>query len=88
MAVTHLGITIDYSGIKLDELPKEAVAEVLRAYPRLEMKKKLRQALCCVVERKPHAAFANFLEDFGQRYVPGFTAVDLCDVLEGAPFDG
>lgn len=88
VAVTFIGIAVDYGGFDLDKLPKEAVLEVLRAYPRLEMKTKLRHALCGVVERKPHTSIGNFLGDYGRRYVPGFKEINLCDALEGAPFDG
>lgn len=87
VAITHIGISMDYGGFALDRLPKEAVAEVLRAYPRLAMKTKLRHALCGVVERKPQTSFGNFLADFGRRYVPGFQEMSPCDALAGAPFD-
>ncbi|XXX80843.1 HD domain-containing protein [Sorangium sp. So ce134] len=88
VALTHLGISVDYGGFGLEELPGQAVEEILRAYPRLEMKRMLRGALCRVVERKPHTTAGNFLEDFGRRYVPGFQPMDACAALEGAPFDG
>jgi hypothetical protein len=88
VAVTHFGISTDYGGFMLDELPAQAVAQVLRAYPRLELKQRLRRALCGVVARKPHTAFGNFLAEYGRRYVPGFTERNACDALERAPFDG
>ncbi|WP_437545597.1 HD domain-containing protein [Sorangium sp. So ce367] len=87
VAVAHLGIGIDYGGMGLDALPRGAVEEILRAYPRLEMKQELRRALCGVVERKPHTTAGNFLADYGRRYVPGFQPFDASALLEGAPFD-
>ncbi|WP_437609914.1 HD domain-containing protein [Sorangium sp. So ce834] len=87
VAVAHLGIGIDYGGVGLEALPRGAVEEILRAYPRLEMKQELRRTLCGVVARKPHTAAGNFLSAFGRRYVPGFQPFDASALLEGAPFD-
>ncbi|WP_437974750.1 HD domain-containing protein [Sorangium sp. So ce295] len=87
VAVAHLGIAIDYGGLGLEALPRGAVEQILRAYPRLEMKQELRRALCGVVERKPHTTAGNFLADYGRRYVPGFQPFDASALLEGAPFD-
>ncbi|KYG01220.1 hypothetical protein BE21_56700 [Sorangium cellulosum] len=87
VAIAHLGIGIDYGGVGLEALPRGAVEEILRAYPRLEMKQDFRRALCGVVERKPHTTAGNFLSDFGRRYVPGFQPFDASALLEGAPFD-
>ncbi|KYF93291.1 hypothetical protein BE20_09675 [Sorangium cellulosum] len=87
VAIAHLGIGIDYGGIGLEALPRGAVEEILRAYPRLEMKQDFRRALCGVVARKPHTTAGNFLSDFGRRYVPGFQPFDASALLEGAPFD-
>ncbi|WP_437956640.1 HD domain-containing protein [Sorangium sp. So ce119] len=87
VAVAYLGISIDYAGFGLEELPRGAVEEILRAYPRLEMKQELRRALCGVVARKPHTAAGNFLSDYGRRHVPGFQPFDASALLEGAPFD-
>ncbi|XYI01916.1 HD domain-containing protein [Sorangium sp. So ce1128] len=88
VAVVHLGVTIDYGGFGLEELPRGAVEEILRAHPRLDMKKRLRDALCREVERKPQTAAGNYLSDYGRRYVTGFQPVDFSAVLEGTPFDG
>ncbi|AGP33215.1 HD domain-containing protein [Sorangium cellulosum] len=87
VAIAHLGIGIDYGGVGLEALPRGAVEEILRAYPRLEMKQDFRRALCGVVGRKPHTTAGNFLSDFGRRYVPGFQPFDASALLEGAPFD-
>ncbi|WP_437570893.1 HD domain-containing protein [Sorangium sp. So ce542] len=87
VAIAHVGIGIDYGGVGLEALPRGAVEEILRAYPRLEMKQDFRRALCGVVERKPHTTAGNFLADFGRRYVPGFQPFDASALLEGAPFD-
>ncbi|XXY45927.1 HD domain-containing protein [Sorangium sp. So ce269] len=88
VAVAHLGISVDYGGLGLEELPRGAVEEIVRAHPRLEMKQRFRDALCRVVERKPHTAAGNFLSDYGRRYVKGYQPLDTSALLEGSPFDG
>jgi len=87
VAVGTMGIGLDYGGFFFDQIPPAEVAEVLRAYPRLQMKKRFADACCRLVTAKPETSSDNFLRDFGERFVPGYKSVSTVDLLMNAPFE-
>ena len=86
VVMTHSGITVDVIGIGLDRIPQDKLRAVLTEFPRLVFKNQFKERLCSVVRRKPATSFDNVLRDFGSRYVEGFTAPSLVDLLASAPF--
>ena len=87
VAVGTMGIGLDYGGFFLEVVPPAAVAEVLHAFPRLRMKTQFAEACCRLVAAKPETTSDNFLRDFGERFVPGYTPVSTVDLLVNAPFE-
>jgi hypothetical protein len=77
---------VDVFGFGVDQLPKEAVAQVIAAFPRMEFKKVYQKVLAVVVARKPETSSATFLADIGERHVPGYLAPNFCDMMNEAPF--
>ncbi len=47
---------------------------VVAEYPRLDMRKAATEMLCNMCKRKPETTYDNFLRDFGDRYVEGYSA--------------
>ena len=86
VAMTHSGIAVDVIGAGLDLIPSEKVRAILTEFPRLALKRQFRDCLCSVIRRKPATSYDNVLRDIGIRYVEGFTAPSLADLLENAPF--
>src|SRR6266403_2176013 len=86
VAMTHSGIAVDAIGVGLDRIPKTSQREILTEFPRLAFKNQIQGCLCNLIRRKPATAFDNGLRDFGSRYVDGFTAPSLVDLLANAPF--
>ena len=86
VAVAHSGILVDVFGAGLDLIPQDKVPAILAEFPRLSMKKQFLECLCGVVRRKPATSYDNSLRDLGTRYVKGYTAPSVADVLENAPF--
>jgi hypothetical protein len=86
IALVSSGAGADVAGFGIDQLPREAVAQVIAAIPRLGFKKGYQKVLAEVVARKPETAFFNFLSGVGERHVPGFKAPNFCDLMDAAPF--
>jgi hypothetical protein len=86
IALVSAGAGADVVGFGIDRLPREAVAEVVAAFPRQGFKKAYQVVLAEVVARKPETAFLTFLTGVGERHVPGFKAPNFCDLMDAAPF--
>jgi hypothetical protein len=86
VAMTHSGIFVDVLGAGLELIPQDKLRAILAEFPRLSMKKQFLECLCGVVRRKPATTYDNSLRDFGTRYVQGYAAPSVADLLENAPF--
>ena len=86
VAMTHSGIFVDVIGAGLELIPQDKLRAILAEFPRLSMKKQFRDCLCGVVRRKPATSYDNSLRDLGTRYVEGYTAPNVADLFENAPF--
>jgi len=86
IALVSAGAGADVAGFGIDQLPKEAVAQVIAAFPRPGFKKAYQKVMAEIVVRKPGTATGNFLAGIGERHVPGYKAPNLCDLMDAAPF--
>ena len=86
VALSTAGIALDWGGWGYDSLPQTLIAEIVAAFPRLEMKKRFAQAVCHIVETRPDSTYDNFARDFGERFVPGYKRPSIVDFLTGSPF--
>src|SRR5262249_27106295 len=80
VAVGTMGIGLDYGGFGVDALPAGELERILGAFPRLKMKQQFAQACCRLVTEKPETSYDNFLRDFGERFVRGYTTVSTVDL--------
>jgi len=80
------GIGLDWGGFGYESLSASRVAEVVDAFPRLDMKQRFAQAVCRVVKTRPTTTYDNFAADFGERFVAGYKRPSTVDVLMNAPF--
>jgi hypothetical protein len=87
VAVGTMGIGLDYGGFGVEALASGDLERILGAFPRLKMKQRFADACCRVVSETPETSYDNFLRDFGERFVPGYTAVSTVDLLMNAPFE-
>jgi hypothetical protein len=86
IALVNAGAVVDVIGLGVDQLPKEAVAQVIEAFPRLGFKKAFQKVMAEVAARKPETTSFTFLADIGERNVPGYHAPNFCDLMNVAPF--
>jgi len=80
------GIGLDWGGFGYEALPGAQLAEIVEAFPRLEMKQRFTRAVCRVVETRPATTYDNFAGDFGERFVPGYKRASTVDYLLNSPF--
>ena len=56
------------------------------AFPRLDMKRSFTDTVCRICKTRPETTYDNFARDFGERFVPGYTAQSSVDFMMNAPF--
>jgi len=86
IALATMGIGLDWGGFGYDALTESEVAEIVEAFPRLELKQKFARAVCRIVETRPTTTYDNFARDFGERFVPGYKPASTVDYLLNSPF--
>jgi hypothetical protein len=86
IALVSAGAGADVVGVGIDQLPREAVAEVIAAFPRPGFKKACQKVLAEIGVRKPETAIGNFLAAVGERHVVGYRAPNFCDLMDSARF--
>jgi hypothetical protein len=80
------GIGLDWGGFGYELLPGEVIAEIVDAFPRLDMKQRFAHSVCWIVETRAATTYDNFASDFGERWVPGYKRPSIADLLLNAPF--
>jgi hypothetical protein len=86
VALSTAGIGLDWAGLGYDSLPQTLIAEIVDAFPRLDMKKRFAHAVCRIVRTRPASTYDNLASDFGERFVPGYTRPSVVDFLTSSPF--
>ena len=83
-----VGAGIDYAGFLSEQIPKGTMASILAAFPRLQMKRQLKDCLCGIARARPQTTYENFIRDFGERFVEGYKPqISTVDLLMNAPFE-
>lgn len=76
VVATSYGITTDFSGVEgapMGLLSQNEYDAIVKEVPRLGMKDEFREALCGLCRTKPQTTFDNFVADWGEKYVEGYT---------------
>jgi HD superfamily phosphodiesterase len=86
VALCAAGIAMDFGGAGVETLAPDELAVVLDAFPRLDMKRKMKTCFCHLAHAKPATTYESFVRDFGERFVAGYKAPSRVDFLMNAPF--
>ena len=86
IALVSAGAGADVVGFGIDQLSREAVAQVIAVFPRPGFKKAYQKVMAEIVVRKPETAAGNFLAGIGERHVAGYKAPNFCDLMNASPF--
>ena len=88
VGICTAGVGADYAGLLYERIPTASAARILAAFPRLQMKRQLKECLCGIAQARPETTYDNFIRDFGERLVEGYRpAISTVDLLLNAPFD-
>ncbi|MBB3289460.1 MULTISPECIES: hypothetical protein [unclassified Rhizobium] len=87
VALCTAGIGLDVIGWRYSALSSADMARIVSEFPRLEMNSKMTKCFCCIVERNAETTYDNFARDFGERFVQGYKAPSVVDLVLNAPFD-
>ena len=87
VALCTAGIVLDFGGPQYDRIPPSEMRSILAAFPRLDMKRSFTDSVCRIVKAKPETTYDNFAQDFGERFVPGYSRPSTVDFLMNAPFE-
>jgi hypothetical protein len=88
VALGTMGIGLDFGGFGFEAMISDVeMAEILKAFPRLQMKRCFAETCRHLVATRPETTSDNFLRDFGERFVPGYKPSSTVDLLMNAPFD-
>jgi hypothetical protein len=80
------GAGADVLGPDASQISQDEVKLVLKAFPRLQFKKRFVRTCSDVVRKYPAGATRSFMRDVGERYVPNFHPRNFCDAVAKAPF--
>jgi hypothetical protein len=86
VALCTAGIVLDVVGLQYNLIPPAEMTEILREFPRLDMKRRMTRCFCHIAETKPETTYDNFARDFGERFVSGYKAPSSVDFVMNAPF--
>jgi hypothetical protein len=87
VALCTAGIVLDVVGIQYSLIPPADLEEILREFPRLDMKRRMTRCFCHIAETHPETTYDNFVRDFGERFVAGYKAPSSADYVANAPFE-
>jgi HD domain-containing protein len=88
VGICTAGAGADFAGLRYERIPRMDAACILAAFPRLQMKRRLKECLCGMAQTRPETTYENFVRDFGERFIEGYKpAISTVDLLLNAPFD-
>ncbi|SEI08746.1 HD domain-containing protein [Tardiphaga sp. OK245] len=87
VALCTAGICFDVVGLQYELIPPSDVAAIVAEFPRLGMKQKMTRCFCHIARTQPGTTYDNFIRDFGERFVAGYKASSVVELVINAPFD-
>jgi hypothetical protein len=87
VSLSTAGICLDVIGLNYDRIAVDELKGILAEFPRLEMKRQMAGCFCSIAQHHPETTYDNFVRDFGERYVAGYSAPSVVDVFMAAPFE-
>jgi len=85
-ALTHLGVTADFLGTRLDAVGPERVAQIVREYPRQALLSSATDLLVNCARRKPQFVPGTFLEIIVHSHAPDLRVPTWTDFLAQTPW--
>jgi hypothetical protein len=87
VALCARGIGVDFGTPDYAEFQKTDIDAIVAAAPRLGLKKTFTACFCHLAKTKPETTYDSIVREFGERYVPGYKAPSMVDLINAGPFD-
>lgn len=86
IALVQAGAALDVGVMPIDMIPPDFLERILDAWPRLNFKNAIIEALGGMMKRNPNAAQSNVVSDIAERTIPDFPRFNICDAIHGSGF--
>jgi hypothetical protein len=86
VALVVRGIGVDFGRPDYSLFAREEMEGIVRSIPRLNMKCEFEKCLCDIAREHPEKTHNNFIREFGERFVSGYKAPSVVDLMMSAPF--
>jgi hypothetical protein len=87
VALVYQGVVFDVVGDHFGDLSEETRSQVVSAFPREDFKGKFLQALLDGFRHKPQTTYGTIHADVCERYIPGYTSPNFCDIVLQSPWN-
>jgi hypothetical protein len=87
VALCTAGICLDVVGLQYNLIPPDEIKRVVGEFPRLQLKQRITECSCHIAKTVPQTTYDTFIRDFGERFVSGYKAPSLVDMVADSPFD-
>ncbi|KUL61594.1 phosphohydrolase [Streptomyces violaceusniger] len=86
IAMISVGSGMDFAGNDLEQLPSDALEDVLTTFPREGFKKNAIDTILSLCRTKPMAELMHPFAEVGRRHIPDFSVPTVEDLVLAAPF--
>lgn len=86
VALAVRGVGTDFGRRDYASFTSAEIDAILRRVPRLNLKREFKECVCAIAREQPESTYNNFIREFGERFVEGYAAPSVVDLLMGGPF--
>jgi hypothetical protein len=86
IALLNSGVLLDVLGWGFDQFPAELREEIVTKYPRKNFKEGFIQEYFAGFAHKPATTYGTVNAAVVERFIPGFTSPNACDLIAASPF--
>lgn len=86
VALLYKGVGLDVLGEGFEDFPSDLREKIVAEYPRVNFKEGIVQAFFGGFAHKPGSTFGTVKADVCERFIPGYTSPNFCDLIANSPF--
>ncbi|BCL26752.1 HD domain-containing protein [Streptomyces aurantiacus] len=87
IAMIAVGSSVDFAGEGVEQIPSDALADILTAFPRENFKQHALDDMVSLCRTKPMSVLMHPFAEVGRRHIPDFPVPTVEDLLFAAPFE-
>jgi hypothetical protein len=86
VALLYSGVGLDVLGKGFDQFPSELREKIVERYPRKHFKEGFIREYVAGFAHKPGTTYGTVNGSICERFIPGYTSPNACDVIAASPF--